>query len=135
MTRLLVDTSAYAAFMRGGVEAVTAIREAEEIFLSATVLGELLAGFLAGRQRANNEAELERFLASPRVHIIDVDEGTAQRYAVIFATLRSAGTPTPTNDLWIAASAMQHGLELVTLDEHFRKVPQILTRFISAQLR
>jgi len=28
-------------------------------------------------------------------------------------------------DLWIAASAMQHGLILVTTDTHFEKVPQI----------
>ncbi len=49
----------------------------------------------------------------------------------IFTTLRAAGTPISTNDLWIAASAMQYGLRLLTLDAHFTKVPQILTQFIS----
>ena len=49
---------------------------------------------------------------------------------MIFATLRAAGKPIPTNNLWIAASAMQYGLRLLTLDSHFMKVPQILTQFI-----
>jgi tRNA(fMet)-specific endonuclease VapC len=130
VNRLLIDTSAYAAFMKGQPEAVTALREADEIYLNAVVLGEMLAGFLSGQRRARNEAELARFLDSPRVNLIDVDEGTAERYAVIFTTLRKAGTPIPTNDLWIAASAMQHGLRLLTLDGHFAKVTQILTHLL-----
>lgn len=116
--------------MRGRQEAVAALREAEEIYLSATVLGELLAGFLSGGRRRKNEAELARFLDSPRVNLIEVDEQTAERYAVIFATLRAAGTSIPTHDLWIAASAMQHGLRLLTRDSHFQRVPHILTRMV-----
>jgi predicted nucleic acid-binding protein len=38
----------------------------------------------------------------------------------------TAGTPIPTNDFWIAASAMQYGLTVVTTDAHFLKIPQIL---------
>jgi predicted nucleic acid-binding protein len=91
----------------------------------------MLAGFLSGERRAKNQAELARFLESPRVNLIDVDEGTAERYAVIFTTLRKAGTPIPTNDLWIAASAMQHGLRVLTRDAHFAKVPQILIHLIA----
>ena len=130
MSRLLVDTSAYSAFMRAEPRTVEAIREADQIFLNATVVGELLGGFAAGGRRAKNELELDRFLASPRVQLLDVDEETARRYAEILATLRSAGTPIPTNDLWIAASAMQYGLQLLTSDNHFRRVPQILTQLI-----
>ena len=131
VNRILLDTSAYAAFMRGEPAAVLAIREAEEIYLSAIVLGEMLAGFLSGERHAKNQSELARFLDSPRVSLIDVDEGTAERYAVIFTTLRKTGTPIPTNDLWIAASAMQYGLRVLTRDAHFAKVPQILTHFIA----
>ena len=131
MKRLLLDTSAYAAFMRGDGEAVHVLREADEIYLNAIVLGEMLAGFMGGGRQDKNEKELTRFLESPRVNLIDVNESTAERYAVIFTTLREAGTPIPTNDLWIAASAMQYGLRLLTLDSHFTRVPQILTHFIS----
>ena len=130
MNRVLLDTSAYSAFMKGHAETVSALREADEIYLNAIVLGEMLAGFMTGDRRAKNEEELARFLDSPRVNLIDVDEATAERYAVIFTTLRAAATPIPTNDLWIAASSMQHGLRLLTLDSHFTKVPQILTQFI-----
>lgn len=126
MNRVLLDTSAYAAFMRGHPETVRIVREAEEIHLSSVVLGEMLAGFMSGTRTARNRAELARFLESPRVNLIDVDEETAERYAVIFTSLKQAGTPVPTNDLWTAASAMQHGLRLLTLDTRFRKIPQIL---------
>ena len=131
MNRLLLDTSAYAAFLRGEVGTIAAIREADEIYLSAVVLGEMLAGFFSGKRRSKNQAELARFLESPRVSMIDIDEGTAERYAVIFTTLRKARAPIPTNNLWIAASAMQYGLRLLTLDAHLAKVPQILTHLIS----
>lgn len=130
MKRLLLDTSAYAAFMRGHTETVHALRTADEIYISAVVLGEMLAGFLSGSHRKKNEAELARFLESPRVSLLDIDEQTAERYAVIVTALRAAGTPIPTNDLWIAASAMQFGLRLLTLDRHFLKVPQIVTDFV-----
>lgn len=33
----------------------------------------------------------------------------------------------PSNDLWIAATAMQHGLRVVTTDRHFDRIPQIVT--------
>jgi tRNA(fMet)-specific endonuclease VapC len=36
--------------------------------------------------------------------------------------LKAAGTPIPTNDLWIAALARQHQLRIVTRDAHFRAV-------------
>lgn len=51
-----------------------------------------------------------------------------QRCTFVHATLRKAGTPIPANDLWIAATAMEHGLTVVTLDKHFARIPQILCR-------
>src|SRR5258708_21356849 len=104
--------------MTGNTAAADAIREAEEIFLNAIVLGELLGGFARGNRRLKNERQLAEFVESPRVNVIDVDEDTAGRYAVIYDTLRTAGTPIPTNYIWIAASAMQYGLRLVTLAAH-----------------
>ena len=102
------------------------MQEADEISINAIVLGELKAGFLKGRHRERNEKELAEFLASPRARILGLDEETADRYAVILDSLRSAGNPIPTNDVWIAASAMQHGLRVLTTDQHFRKIPQIV---------
>jgi predicted nucleic acid-binding protein len=102
MSRVLLDTSAYSAFMRGHPEIKQAVQEADEISVNPVVLGELLAGFMRGRRRKKNEGELRTFLGSPRVRVLDVNEETAQRYAVILNSLWQAGTPIPTNDIWIA---------------------------------
>ena len=131
MKRLLLDTSAYSALRKGHTEIGFLTREADELYLDAIVLGEIFAGFARGRRGEENRAEFERFASSPRVNVIEIDEVTAERYAVIFATLRTAGTPIPTNDMWIAASAMQHGLQILTLDPHFKKVPQVITHLLS----
>ena len=132
MTRLLLDTSAYSAFMRGHPEVKRAVQEADEIYLNSVTLGELLAGFMRGRHRRRNEGELKTFLASPRARALDMNEETAERYAVILNSLWKGGTPIPTNDIWIAASAMQHGLRLLTTDAHYQKVGQIIVDYFTA---
>ena len=127
MTRILLDTSAYSAFKRGHREIQHRIQEADQIQLNPVVLGELRAGFLNGTRLRDNLHELADFLASPRVSIALVDEETAERYAIIVDALRRAGTPIPTNDIWIAASAMQHGSTLLTTDPHFQAVSQVVS--------
>ena len=126
MNSLLVDTSAYSAFMRGHTSVVEEVRTAKMLYLSPIVLGELHAGFVAGGRRQKNETELLDFLESPRVRTLAIDEETSVFYASIYAQLRKAGTPIPSNDLWIAAGAMQHGLVLMTLDHHFEHVAQVI---------
>ena len=126
MTRITLDTSAYSAFKRGHVDIVDHLRRSANVLLPSIVLGELLGGFELGRNARRNREELRLFLASPRVRIVPIGEATAQRYAVVYASLRRRGQPIPTNDLWIAASAMEHGTELVTLDRDFTHVAQIL---------
>ena len=100
---------------------------ADEIVVNAVVLGELLAGFAAGTREAPNREELAAFLATPRVRTVAVDETTASFYGRVFALLRRKGRPIPTNDLWIAASALQHGLVLATRDEHFEAIEGLAT--------
>lgn len=126
MSSILLDTSAYAAFLRDHPGVKTAVREAAEVFLSPIVLGELRAGFLRGSKPAENERRLADFLASPRCRVPAIDEETSHRYAAIHAHLRRQGTPVSPNDLWIAASAAQHGLRVVTLDGDFDRIPQVL---------
>jgi predicted nucleic acid-binding protein len=126
VSRVALDTSAYSAFKRGHRDVVGHLRRAREILLPSIVLGELLGGFEAGGRPRRNREELRLFLQSPRVRLVPVGEATAERYALIYASLRAAGRPLPTNDLWIAASAMEHGVELVTLDRDFARVSQIL---------
>lgn len=125
--KVMLDTSAYSAFLRGNADIKHALQRADEIYLTPVILGELYSGFKIGAQEKKNRETLQDFLASPRVSVIDIDEETSERYAVILCDLRAKGTPVPTNDLWIAASAMQNGLRLITTDSHYLKIPQVLT--------
>jgi tRNA(fMet)-specific endonuclease VapC len=128
----MLDTSAYVEFKKGSKDAVLTLRQAERILLPTIVLGELLAGFEAGSRSQKNRRELEDFQKSPRVTIVPMTRETAERYAHIYAYLRRNGRPIPTNDLWIAASAMEHSAELLTWDAHFLNVVQIMVAYINA---
>ena len=125
MRNILIDTNAYAAFKRGDEEAIAILRHAPHIAVSTVVLGELLSGFACGDRNAENRAELAEFLRSPRVAIYGATQETADHYATVFAALRKKGRPIPTNDLWIAATAFEHGLAVYTLDQHFEEVENL----------
>ena len=120
--RIALDTNAYSDFMRGVPERVRVVRTVERIDVPLIVLGELRAGFAAGSREEENLATLRKFLASPRVSVLSPDETTTEHYARIFVQLRKQGTAIPTNDLWIAALAQQHDLDLCSSDGHFEHV-------------
>lgn len=126
MKQILVDTNVYVAFKRKQSPALDLLRQAEYIGINSVVLGELLAGFRCGSREAENRRELDQFLDAPRVEVLAVDEETAEFYAGVFRALRDKGQPIPSNDLWIAATALRHGLALATLDAHFRHIDGLL---------
>jgi predicted nucleic acid-binding protein len=111
--------------MRGDRQVAELVDAAEWIGISSVVLGELHTGFRAGAQRRRNEGELERFLAHPVVEELRVDRDVASVYADIVSALRAKGTPIPTNDVWIAASAADAGATLLAYDTHFAAVDRI----------
>lgn len=55
---------------------------------------------------------------------------TVPPYAAIHHEFRRRGTPVSHNDMWIAATAYQHGLRVLTLDGGFQKIPQVLVDYI-----
>ena len=127
ISRLMLDTTAISAYFKGHEGIRLSMSSADEIYLNPIVIGELLAGFIMGSREERNRQVLEEFIASPRVRFIYIDEETSERYAAILAYLRELGSPVPTNDLWIAASAMQYGLKVLTTDKHYLQIPQIIT--------
>ncbi len=127
---LCLDTSAYSQFKRGRREIVDIISHARLIALPAIVLGELLFGFLKGTRREKNEKELAGFLAHPEVTILTIDGEVAETYAEIMSQLEKAGTPLPSNDIWIAAVAANQGLPVVTYDADFARIPRISARVL-----
>lgn len=132
MTKLVLDTSAYSNFRRGDGSAVSLITAASWVGMTTIVLGELRAGFGLGKRRVRNENDLVAFLSNPVVHTLDVDDEAAQAYAEIVIALRAAGTPLPTNDIWIAAVAARTGGQVVTYDAHFRMIARIGTHVLTA---
>jgi predicted nucleic acid-binding protein len=122
MRLIALDTNAYVAFKRGDEQIVAVLQHAPAIIMCVTVLGELLGGFAAGQRESQNRSELSRFLNTPRVKLVSVTSATADLYALVYAALRRRGQPIPTNDLWIAASSLEHGAALLTLDVHFQSI-------------
>ena len=120
--RILLDTSAYSALMRGHDEVADRVRRAERVVLSAVVAGELMLGFRLGSRLRANVAQLDAFLDNPYVSLVPVTLTTADRFARIAAALRAKGQPIPTNDIWIAAHTMETGAELLSFDAHFGAV-------------
>ena len=98
----------------------------KKISICTISIGELLSEFKAGSKENKNREELEEYLDSPRVQLHNIDEDTAEFYAEIKTGLRKKGKPIPTNDIWIASIALQHGLKLYTKDQHFKYVPGLI---------
>ena len=130
--RILLDSSAYSAFKRGNREVRNLMSVAEEVLFSAIVVGEQLFGYRWGTHYDQNFSELRSFLERPYVSFVPVGQVTADRYSRIAAALRAAGRPIPTNDIWIAAHAMETGADLVSADRHFQYVDGIAWIRVSA---
>ena len=126
MNRILIDTNIYSSALRGRPEITATLQQVSHIGISVVTVGELFSGFLGGTRERQNRQELAFFLDSPRVQLYPVDEETAEFYSNTLNLLRRNGTPIPTNDIWIAATALQHGLKLFTLDRHFQNIPGLL---------
>lgn len=122
MRRVMLDTNAYAALLTGDVVVRDALDSATEILLPLFAVGELEAGFRGGRRCAENAAILQRFLNRPEVREVAAGRETARIYGEVKDALKRAGTPIPANDLWIAASAIEHAATLITYDRHFTAV-------------
>jgi tRNA(fMet)-specific endonuclease VapC len=99
------------------------IAKAGEIFIPAIVIGELFFGaFKSGRPKANS-ARIENFAAVNTILACDI--GTGREYGRIKKLLHKKGQPIPENDIWIAALAREHGLTLVSRDEHFQQIDEL----------
>lgn len=91
-----------------------------ELCLPATVLGELRFGSMKSARPQANLAKVDRLAA--RCTNIDVTAKTADVYARLRLQLLRKGRPIPENDVWIAATCLEHALPLATTDGHFTHV-------------
>jgi predicted nucleic acid-binding protein len=126
--RVLLDTNAVSALLRGDVAVARPLRNASEIVFSTVVVGELLHGYGAGKRYDKNLSVLRRFLSQPFVDLRDVGFETAETYGRRQRELQAEGTPIPTNDVWIAAQGIETGAELWSFDAHFSAIRGLFWR-------
>ena len=121
--KVLLDTNRPSDALALVDEVVDVLEAAEEVYVPVIALGEIRAGFLRGNRPAKNETRLQWFLSQNGVNTLGIDAAVSHRYAGVHHALRARGRPVPTNDLWLAAMAIEHGLILYTRDTHFAHVP------------
>ena len=124
--RVLFDSGTYSGFMSGSHRIREIVQDAEEVLMSAVVVGELLYGYRQGPRLEQSLAELRSFLGRSYVSFVPVGPVTADRYSRIMTSLRAEGRPIPTNDVWIAAQAMETGADLVSADSHCGHIDQVV---------
>ena len=115
---VILDTNALSAFADGDEKLLRAIGDESELALPTIVLGEYLYGIQQSRLRTSYETWLKANLFL--FDLLPVVRETAERYSEIRQELKAAGTPIPTNELWIAAMARHHRMRVVTRDGHSR---------------
>ncbi len=121
-SKILLDTSAFTHLRGGDARVADAVAAARLVHLSAVTLGELEAGALIGKRAAENRAALIDFLSAPFVAVLPVTADVSRVYGRVFAALRKARTPIGSNDIWIAATAIDAGAHVLTFDQDFARI-------------
>ncbi len=126
MERVLIDTNAYTALLRGNENIRALLAQSGAVLFSPIVIGELIDGFIGGKRERENREILKRFRSKPRTICVPITDTTSEWFALIKKQLRSKGKPIPINDVWIAASCMEHGAMLVSFDSHFANIEGLM---------
>ena len=121
--RALADTSVFigleAARFDGG-------RFADyEWGVSAITLGELRLGVLQAQNPEAASRRLSTYQLAQRFEALTVDEAVSDAWALLISRLRAAGRKAPVNDSWIAATAIAHGVPIVTQDSDYDAMPDV----------
>jgi tRNA(fMet)-specific endonuclease VapC len=120
----LVDSDWVADYLKGRDQAVELLDSlvADGLAVSIVTYAEVLEGIYYGHNPEHYEEVFRRFLRGCRV--LGVTRAVAQRYARVSGELRSRGLLIPPPDLFIAATALHHGVILVTRNRrHFDRIP------------
>ncbi len=120
---MILDTNALSAFADGDPGVGEILRRQARAAIPVIVLGEFRYGIASSRHRPKYEAWLDSQL--PHFDVLPVTEDTARSYAAVRIAIKRSGRPIPANDAWIAALALQHGLHVLSRDQHFDAVPDL----------
>jgi len=114
---MILDTNAISSLLNGDRQLSLILSQSTKNYLPLVVIAEYLFGLRSSKLGTRLEA-LFRKLESDSELLIP-DRETADWYATISHELKHQGKPIPHNDIWIAALARQHDLEIVSRDLHF----------------
>ena len=121
MTRGVADTSVFIANESGRPLATADLPD--EIAISIITVGELRAGVLAAGDVDTRDRRLTTLMHALSLRPLPIDELVADAWARLRVTLRDRGLKMPVNDSWIAATAIAHGLPVVTQDADYVDLP------------
>ena len=93
--------------------------------VSAVTLGELRLGVLQARDPEAASRRLSTYQLAQRFEALTVDEAVSEAWALLVSRLRVAGRKAPVNDSWIAATAIAHGVPVVTQDSDYDAMPDV----------
>ena len=122
--RFLLDTNIIIALFANDISVREQLKKAEEVFVPSIAIGELYYGALKSSKVEGNILRIEDFVKSNV--ILSCDNETAREYGEIKNFLKRKGKPIPENDIWIAAISKQHLLILVSRDEHFNEINNLI---------
>ena len=114
---MILDTNALSALADDDSAVIAVLARADEVAIPVIALGEYRHGIAQSRNRSSYESWLTGLLED--CIVLDIQEPTTRYYAEIVAELKRKGKPIPINDIWIAALCRQHGLPLLSRDQHF----------------
>jgi tRNA(fMet)-specific endonuclease VapC len=119
----LLDTNAMIAFLNGDFTLREHVADSPRLYLSIVVLAELYFGAHKSNRTEENLARIDNLIFTSS--LIYCDHGTAWEYGLIKNELRAKGRLIPEGDIWIAATARQHKLSVVTRDRHFEEIERL----------
>jgi predicted nucleic acid-binding protein len=68
---------------------------------------------------------LSSYQLAQRFEALAVDEAVSEAWALLVSQLRATGSKVPVNDSWIAATAIAHGIPVVTQDADYDVIPGV----------
>lgn len=98
----------------------------ERIAVSVVTVGELALGVLCAVDGASRAQRLDTLRRAEALDPLLIDADVASRWAALRVALRDTGRRMPVNDSWIAATALAHGMPVVTQDDDYDGVPGLV---------
>jgi predicted nucleic acid-binding protein len=118
--RALADTSLFIGLEQGRFSTE---RMPTSLAVSTVTIAELKVGVLAAVDATTRAARLRTLSDATALTPLAVDENVADAWAELRIALRDSGRKMPVNDSWIAATAIAHGLPVVTQDDDYDDTP------------